>query len=131
MNNEIKAYLLGLIGIVSFGFTLPATKAAVPFFGVITVGVGRAVVAGLLGFILLSITRSPIPKRQQIQRLLVVALGVVLGFPLFSAYAMKYVPAAHGAIVVGLLPLFTALFGVILAKEKPPLGYWLAGLVGS
>jgi drug/metabolite transporter (DMT)-like permease len=77
------------------------------------------------------VTRSKIPSRSQLGRLAIVALGVVFGFPFFSAYAMQSVPASHGAIIVGLIPLFTALFGVLLAKEKPSLGYWLAGIVGS
>jgi drug/metabolite transporter (DMT)-like permease len=131
MKQETQAYLWGLLGVVAFGLTLPATKAAVPLFGVATVGLGRAVIAGTLGLILLTMTRSKIPTRSQLLRLAIVALGVVFGFPLFSAYAMKSVPASHGAIIIGLIPLFTALFGVLLAKEKPSLGYWIAGLVGS
>jgi drug/metabolite transporter (DMT)-like permease len=95
------------------------------------VGLGRAVIAGILGLVLLIATRSKIPTKQQLLRLAIVALGVVFGFPFFSAYAMKSVPASHGAIITGLIPLFTALFGVLLAKEKPSVGYWIAGLVGS
>jgi drug/metabolite transporter (DMT)-like permease len=131
MKYETQAYFWGLLGVVAFGLTLPATKAAVPLLGFTTVGLGRAVIAGLLGLILLCVTRSKIPSRSQLGRLAIVALGVVFGFPFFSAYAMQSVPASHGAIIVGLIPLFTALFGVLLAKEKPSLGYWLAGIVGS
>jgi drug/metabolite transporter (DMT)-like permease len=131
MKQETQAYLWGLLGVVAFGLTLPATKAAVPFFGFATVGLGRAVIAGFLGLILLVLTRSKVPSRSQLLRLVVVALGVVFGFPFFSAYAMKSVPASHGAIITGLIPLFTALFGVLLAKEKPSLGYWIAGAIGS
>jgi drug/metabolite transporter (DMT)-like permease len=131
MKHETQAYLWGLLGVAAFGLTLPATKAAVPFFGVTTVGLGRSVIAGILGLILLVLTRSKIPTRSQLLRLAIVALGVVFGFPFFSAYAMKSVPASHGAIIVGLLPLFTALFGVLLAKEKPSVGYWIAGAIGS
>lgn len=131
MKKETQAYLWGLLGIGTFGLTLPATKAAVPLFGFVTVGVGRAVIPGILGLVLLIATRSKIPTPQQLLRLAIVASGVVFGFPLFSAYAMKSVPASHGAIIIGLLPLFTALFGVLLAKEKPSAGYWIAGLVGS
>jgi drug/metabolite transporter (DMT)-like permease len=131
MSKETQAYLWGLLGVMSFGLTLPATKAAVPFFGFTCVGLGRAVIAGLLGLSLLVLTRSKIPTRLQLKRLTIVALGVVFGFPFFSAYAMKFLPASHGAIVVGILPLFTALFGVFLAKEKPSFGYWFAGFVGS
>jgi drug/metabolite transporter (DMT)-like permease len=131
MKQETQGYFWGLLGIIAFGFTLPATKAAVPLFGFTTVGLGRAVIAGTLGLILLIVTRSPIPNRSQILRLAIVSLGVVFGFPFLSAFAMKSVPASHGAIIIGLIPLVTALFGVLLAKEKPSIGYWIAGLVGS
>ena len=131
MNNEIKAYFWGFLGIVGFGLTLPATKAAVPLLGIVAVGVGRAVVSGILGLFLLWVTKSRIPTIKQIQRLTIVALGVVFGFPLFSAYAMSDVPASHGAIVTGLLPLFTALFAVILAKEQPSVRFWMSAVVGS
>jgi drug/metabolite transporter (DMT)-like permease len=131
MKQETQAYGWGLLGVAIFGLTLPATKAAVPLLGFTTVGLGRAVIAGILGLILLLVTRSKIPTRSQLLRLAIVSLGVVFGFPFFSAFAMKSVPASHGAIIVGLIPLFTALFGVLLAREKPSIGYWIAGLVGS
>jgi drug/metabolite transporter (DMT)-like permease len=131
MTKEVLAYLWGMLGVCGFGLTLPATKAAVPLFGVVTVGIGRAVLAGILGLILLIITKSKIPNPKQIGGLIVVALGVIFGFPLFSAYAMKYLPASHGAIVVAILPLLTALFGNLLAGEKPSKGYWIAASIGS
>jgi drug/metabolite transporter (DMT)-like permease len=131
MKQETQAYGWGLLGVITFGLTLPATKAAVPLFGYTTVGLGRAVIAGLLGLILLIATHSKIPTRSQLFRLAIVSLGVVFGFPFLSAFAMRSVPASHGAIIIGLIPLVTALFGVLLAKEKPSIGYWLAGLVGS
>ena len=128
---QVQAYLFGLLAITGFALTLPATKFAVPFFGVMAVGFGRAAIAGILSLILLKATGSKFPKYKQIQRLSIVAFGVVFGFPIFSAYGMKYVPASHGAIIIGILPLFTALFGVLLAKERPSLNYWLAGVGGS
>lgn len=131
MKHETQAYLWGLLGVAAFGLTLPATKAAVPLFGFVTVGFGRAVIGGILGLVLLIATRSKMPTKPQLLRLAIVALGVVFGFPFFSAYAMQSVPASHGAIIIGLIPLFTALFSVLLAKEKPSVGYWMAGLVGS
>lgn len=131
MKQEGQAYSWGLLGISGFALTLPATKAAVPLFGVIGVGIGRAVIAGIIAAGMLIVTRSPWPKRNQLGRLALVSLGVIFGFPLFSAYAMQYVPASHGAIITGLIPLFTALFAVIFAHERPSISYWLAGFVGS
>jgi drug/metabolite transporter (DMT)-like permease len=131
MKKESEAYLWGLLGISGFALTLPATKVAIPLLGVIGVGLGRAVLAGIIASTLLIFTQSKVPNFNQLGRLAIVALGVIFGFPLFSAYAMQYVPASHGAIIVGLIPLFTAIFAVLFAQERPSVTYWLAGLVGS
>jgi drug/metabolite transporter (DMT)-like permease len=131
MKKESEAYLWGFLGISGFALTLPATKVALPLWGVIGIGIGRAVLAGIIASTLLIFTRSKVPNLNQLGRLAVVALGVIFGFPLFSAYAMQYVPASHGAIIVGLIPLFTAMFAVLLAQERPSVTYWFAGLVGS
>ena len=131
IKQQLQAYILGLLAITAFALTLPATKLAVPFFGFTAVGFGRAAVAGILSLILLKVTGSIFPRFRHIKGLVIVALGVVFGFPILSAYGMKYAPASHGAIIIGVLPLFTAIFGVLLAKERPSLQYWLAGVAGS
>ncbi|WP_124946579.1 DMT family transporter [Sulfurirhabdus autotrophica] len=59
------------------------------------------------------------------------AIGVVIGFPFLSTWAMKTIPAAHGAVVVGLLPLVTALFGAWLAGERSRPIFWVSTIVGS
>ena len=41
------------------------------------------------------------------------ALGVVVGFPLFTALALQYMNAAHSIVFVSLLPLATAIFAVV------------------
>ena len=63
--------------------------------------------------------RVPWPGRALLPRLALVAGGVVIGFPLFSAWALRYVPAAHAAVVIGLLPLATAVAGALIAHERP------------
>lgn len=58
-------------------------------------------------------------------------MGVVIGFPLLATWAMTTVPAAHGAVIVGLLPLSTALFGAWLAGERPRPLFWISTILGS
>jgi drug/metabolite transporter (DMT)-like permease len=122
--------LWGIIGVVGFSFTLPATRLAVMELDGTLVGLGRAVIAAAAAAILLAATREPIPPRPFWGRLAVVAAGVVVGFPLFSAWALRYVPAAHGAVIVGLTPAATAVMAVIRAGERPSAGFWLASLLG-
>lgn len=128
---ETRGLLYGLLGIIAFGFTLPATRVAVAELDPTFVGLGRALVAAVLAGLLLLITRQARPSKAQLSRLVLVAAGVVVGFPLLSAWALRVVPANHGAIMLGILPLATAIAGVLRAGERPSWAFWGFGLLGS
>lgn len=130
-SNDVQSLVYGLLGVVSFSLTLPASRVAVVQLDPIFVGVGRALVAAVFAILTLWLARSEWPSRKQWLRLYWVAAGIVLGFPLLSTLAMTQVAASHGAVVVGLLPLATALFGCWLANERPSRLFWVATLVGS
>jgi drug/metabolite transporter (DMT)-like permease len=131
LSDETLGFTFGLIGVLCFSFTLPATRIAVAELDPIFVGLGRALIATALAAPFLYFTRQKRPTRQQFMRLVVVALGVVVGFPLLSAFAMRYTDASHGAIVTGLLPLATAVVSVIRAGERPAPMFWFAAIIGS
>jgi drug/metabolite transporter (DMT)-like permease len=116
--------------VLSFSFTLPITRTVVPVFGGWTVGLGRAVGAALLAALLLRLSGVAWPRRELRGGLLLVAGGVVLGFPLFSALALEFVPASRAAIVIGVLPIATALAATLLHGERPSGAFWLAALGG-
>jgi drug/metabolite transporter (DMT)-like permease len=122
--------VLALLGVVAFSFSLPATRLAVadldPFF----VAFGRAAVAAVLSVVALRVLRAPRPAGAQWHSLLIVAFGVVIGFPLFTALALQDVDSSHGAVVIALLPAWTAVFAVLRAGERPSLGFWLAAGAG-
>jgi len=120
-----------MVGVGCFSLTLPATRIAVADLDPTIVGLGRAVIAAVLSLVILLAWRRPIPRPAMWPRLLVVALGVVIGFPWLSAWAMSSVPAIHGAVVTGLLPLSTAAFGAVLAGERPSPLFWIATAAGS
>ncbi len=128
--SESLGLVLGGVGVVIFSFTLPATKAAVPVFGGWVVGIGRAVGAGFLSVVVLSLTHTPLPSRRDLKGLLVVAGGVVVGFPLLTAIALQHVPATRGAVVVGLLPGATAVVATLRHGERPSGRFWLAAAGG-
>ena len=129
--NGIEGFAFGLLGVTGFSFTLPATRLAVAALDPVFVGLGRAVIAACLAAMLLLLTKQPFPNKRQWRGLTVVAIGVIIGFPTFSAWAMKRVPASHGAVILGLLPLVTAIIGSIRTREKPSPLFWLAGCLGS
>ena len=124
-------YLFGFLGVASFSLTLPATRLAVAALDPVFVGLGRAIVAALLAAVVLVLNRAPWPGWALLPRLALVAGGVVVGFPLFSAWAMQSLPAAHGAVVIGLLPLATALAGAWIAHERPSRLFWWCATFGS
>lgn len=126
-----RGIALGMLGVAAFSVTLPATRVAVASLDPVFVGLGRAVVAALLAAVVLAATRSPWPPRALWPRLALVAAGVVVGFPLLTAWAMQYVPASHGAVVIGLLPLATAAAGAWLAHERPTPRFWTFAVAGS
>lgn len=121
----------GFLGVAAFSVTLPATRAAVTHLDPVFVGLGRAVAAAVLAGGALAYARSPLPSRAQVKDLALVALGVVVGFPLLSAWAMRQVPASHGAVLTGLLPLATAGAAAWLAHERPGARFWLWAIFGS
>ncbi|RVB56114.1 DMT family transporter, partial [Mesorhizobium sp. M7A.F.Ca.CA.004.06.1.1] len=86
---------------------------------------------GLLGLALLLLFRQKRPERGDLLSLVIVALGVVVGFPLLTALALKHVTTAHSIIFVGLLPLATAIFGVLRGGDRPRPAFWLFSCIGS
>jgi len=132
LGSDLRSGLLwGSIGVLIFSVSLPATKVALEDLDPVFVALGRAVIAGVLAAVVLWRARAPRPSRNQVRRLLVVAAGVVFGFPLLTGYALRYVPASHGAIVIGILPAATAALSVIRNKERPSIVFWVAALVGA
>ena len=131
MSDESKGMFLGLVGVVSFGLTLPATRFIIPYFEPVFIGLGRAVIASFVAALLLIATKQTRPSKNQFYQLLVVASGGVVGFPILSALAMQTVPASHGGVVLGVLPLATAIVGAVVSNEKPSVAFWICGIVGS
>jgi drug/metabolite transporter (DMT)-like permease len=122
--------VLGALGVLAFSFSLPATRLAVADLDPWFVAFGRAAVAGVLSAAVLSAGRAPRPTAAQWRALVLVAMGVVVGFPLLTSLALHDLPASHGAVVVGLLPAATAVAAVALAGERPSAAFWAAGGAG-
>jgi drug/metabolite transporter (DMT)-like permease len=127
---ETLGLFYGFLGVLGFSLTLPATRVAVTDFDPVIVGLGRAVVASVPALLALWLTHQPLPPRKLWGNLIVVAIGVIIGFPLLSAWAMQQLPATHGAIITGLVPLATAIVATVIG-ERPSLKFWIANITGS
>ncbi len=122
--------MFGFLGVLAFSFTVPLTRVAVADLDAAFVGLGRALVAAALAGALLLLTRQRLPERRHLGRLVVVGSGVIVGFPLFTSLALRELPAADAAVVVGLLPAATAVMAVLRAGERPSRAFWGACAFG-
>jgi drug/metabolite transporter (DMT)-like permease len=130
-SDDARGMLLGLIGVAIFSLTLPFTRLAVRELDPLFLTLGRALGAAVLAAGWLRMRRVAWPGRAALRPLAIVALGCVLGFPLLSSIAMRTVPASHGAVLAGMLPLATALYAALRGYERPSNGFWLVALLGS
>lgn len=131
MNGALSGWLNGFVGVLIFSGSLPATRVAVGGFDPLFLTGARAIIAAALGAMLLVGTGTKLPERRDLAALVVVALGVVVGFPLLTALALTHVTSAHSIVFIGLLPLATALFGVLRGGERPSLAFWAFSGLGS
>jgi drug/metabolite transporter (DMT)-like permease len=129
--DETRGMLLGLAGVALFSLTLPFTRMAVAELDPVFVAFGRALGAAALAALWLGWQRAPLPPRSAMAPLALVAAGCIVGFPLLTSVAMRTLPASHGAVLVGVLPLATALYSALRGFERPSAGFWLMAGIGS
>lgn len=131
MSREWLGLGLGLIGVMVFGGSLPMTKLAVAAFDPLFVTFVRPAGAGLLALSVLLVLRRPLPPRAALWPLVVSSLALVWGWPGLTNFAMKTVPAAHGGVVAGLLPLTTAVAASLIIKDRQPPAFWAFAVAGA
>jgi drug/metabolite transporter (DMT)-like permease len=119
------------LGVVAFSLTFPATAWGLEGFGPWSLVAVRAVLAAVLAGGCLLVLRIPVPSRRHWGGLAVVAGGVVAGFPLLTTLALRTSTTAHAAVVVGLLPLTTALFSALRVGSRPSRSFWIAACAGA
>ena len=147
---EAAGAALGLLAVVLFSLTLPATRVALEHLPGELVGPGRSAGAALAAALAALAVRgraaapgSPrgrpavrpmahwLPPPPAWPSVLVVAAGTTVAFPWLSTLALTQLPAAHGAVLLGLLPLLTSGLAALRAGERPSARFWLAAMVGS
>ncbi|AOR35352.1 hypothetical protein BFF78_33605 [Streptomyces fodineus] len=122
---------LAALGVAAFSLTFPATAWGLEGFGPWSLVAVRSVLAALVAGGCLLFLRVPLPERRHLPGLAVVAAGVVLGFPMLTTLALQTSTTAHAAVVVGLLPLTTAVLSALRTGSRPSRRFWLAALAGA
>jgi len=129
-NQDMQAYLLGLISVAAFAMTLPAAKMLAGELSAVQVGIFRSVLAAFAAIPFLVFGRARLPNRSQVKRMLLTSTGIVYGFPILTALGMHYVPVSHGGVVLAALPLATAIFGTLITGTRPSKAFWLVSCLG-
>ncbi|MGZ6077001.1 MAG: DMT family transporter [Myxococcaceae bacterium] len=125
-----RGLLFGWLGMLMFSGTVVATRFAVRELDATFIALGRALVAAVLAACVLAARRAPWPTGEQWRRIALVSAGVVVGFPWLITLALRTMPAAHGAVIVGLLPMATSVLAVIRGGERPSPAFWVASAAG-
>ena len=133
---ETRGLWLGLLGVLIFSLTLPMTRLAVGSVGApqlsgLFIAFGRAAVAGILSLFFLAFTRAPKPAPGDWRLIFATSAGAVFGFPIFTSIAMRHVEAVHASVMLGVLPLATAVVGAWAHRQRPSAGFWLCAALGS
>src|SRR4051812_17297556 len=131
LSREHLGLLLGLVGVAIFGGTLPATRIAVSAIDPLAVTAMRTAIAGICALALLIVLRRPLPPRRLWPQIAIAMLCVSILFPLLMALGVQTVDASHGGVVLGILPIATALVAVAITHERPRPMFWVASVAGA
>lgn len=131
MEKNTSGWINGFIGVAIFAGSLPATRVAVADLDPVFLTCARATIAAVPSLALLLALRQPRPKVADVPALALSALGCVVGFPLLTALALRHITSAHSIVLIGVLPLCTAVFAVLRGGERPRALFWLFALGGA
>lgn len=135
MNQRNRGYLLALVGVFIFALTMPVTRLSVnsqipgtvsPEFATFM----RALIAGVCSFAYLAWNRKLQFPRAMLAPMLVSAAGTVLGFPLLLSLGLASTTSTQGAIVIGFLPLATAVMMCLYLGKRQNLAFWACAVTG-
>ncbi|MFD9406216.1 DMT family transporter [Streptomyces sp. NPDC059989] len=126
-----RGTVFAALGVLSFSFSFPGTVFALDGFGPWSAIGVRGVLAAVIAVAALLITRAPLPARGDWTALAVVAGGCAVGFPLLTTLALQTSSTANSAVVIGALPMATAVFSAVLTRRSPSKVFWAAAGVGA
>lgn len=134
LTNENKGFIFGFVGILIFSLTPPATKIALgPDNNALTpefITFGRSALAGIMSLIYLFFFKKKKLSVKYIFNILIVALSLSIGFPLFLSLGLIHSTSTHAAVILTLMPLMTAVFASFYFKQKASLGFWICAIIG-
>jgi len=128
---EWQSWLFTSVGVLCFSFTFPMTRLSLRTFDPIMIAIVRGAGAGIAALAYLVLSKGSLPDRRQVARLWSAAIGMVVIFPIFASIALRYVPSTHASVLASVLPLATAVFGVLRGRESASRGFWIFAILGT
>jgi drug/metabolite transporter (DMT)-like permease len=128
---EWRGWSFTAIGVLCFSFTFPMTRLSLRAFDPILIALVRGGGAGIAALVYVVLSKSRIPNRRIMVRLGSAAIGMVVLFPILLSIALKSVPSTHASVLGSILPLATAVFGVIRGRESVSPRFWFFAILGT
>ena len=122
---------LGIAAMCGFSATIPVTRVGVQWLDPLLLTAGRASLAGIVAVIVLLVLRRHPPPRALWGRFVLTGFCVLVSYPVFLAIALRYVPASHAGVVLGITPLAVAATAALIGYERPSAGFWIASIAGT
>jgi drug/metabolite transporter (DMT)-like permease len=129
--DELQGWIFTSIGVACFSLSFVSVRLALRGFDPGLIALARGAGAGLVAVVCVLAGKYPLPASRQIVRLCLAATGIVFVFPILTTIALQTVPASHAATIAAVLPLLTALFGVLRRRERAPFAFWLIAGCGT
>lgn len=130
LSKESRGVLLGLLAVAMFSLNLPLTRVAAQEMEPLFIGLVRCLLASLVAGWLLMLDGGLRPQGREWVRFALCSASLAIGC-LFFPLAMRHVSAAHGAVLVGIQPLMTAIAACWRNGERPSPAFWFCALLGS
>jgi drug/metabolite transporter (DMT)-like permease len=128
----LRGYIYAVIAVTGFATTFIGIALGKSGFDPIIMSAGRVVPAALGAVIALKLGRQRLlPPRESRKWVAVLSLGIIIGFPMLSTFAMQSIPAADAGVIVAVAPLLTAIFAILFGYKHPKRIFWLAATLGS
>ena len=122
------AIAIGFIGMLFFAGSIPFTTLALEGFNPAFTTFTRAFLAGIGALVILLCLRRPFPNKNHLGLLFLIAVMIAMLFPGFMALSLTYVGPAHGAVVLGLIPLISSSISVLMTGIQPKPSFWAASI---
>lgn len=125
-------YVFATLGMIAFSFTFIGVRLGFESFSPVMMSFGRVLPVAAFAILALKLSGASIlPAKKDLPKVIGVAIGVVIGFPALTTWALQFITAAETGVIIALGPIATAVIGVIYGHKHPGRIFWLASILGT